>query len=163
MKSIISRHNRGIIRQSLEERSQTRQRTCDCARSRTCPLDGKCLQRNVVYKATVSSEKGAVEYVGSTCDTFKRRYMQHISDIRLGKSKKCTLVKYICDLKRDGIAYVLSWKILHKGPPGFGGTGRSCTVCNLERMAIAEADRVKSLNRRSELVAKCPHRRGLYF
>ena len=163
MKTIISRHNRGVIRRDTESKSQTSQRTCDCARNRTCPLDGKCLQRNVIYKATVESEKETVEYVGSTCDTFKRRYMQHISDIRLEKLKKCTLVKYICELKKDNTNYKLKWKILHKGPPGYGSAGTSCTVCNLERMAIAEADRVKSLNKRSELVAKCPHRRRMYF
>ena len=163
MKTIISRHNRGVIRKSIEEKLPVNQRTCDCSKNRTCPLDGHCLQRNVVYKATVKSEKGTVEYVGSTCDFFKRRYLQHLSDIRLGKSKKCTLVKYICELKNEGIDHELEWKILHKGPPGYSSTGRSCTVCNLERMAIAKADREKSLNKRSELVAKCPHRRGMYF
>jgi hypothetical protein len=161
MKTIISRHNKGVLRKSIEA-SQIEQRTCDCSRNRTCPLNGRCLQRNVVYKATVNSEKGTAEYVGSTCDLFKRRYLQHLSDIRLEKSKKCTLVKYICELKKEGIDYDLVWKILHKGPPGHNA-GRSCTVCNLERMAIANADREKSLNRRSELVAKCPHRRAMYF
>ena len=33
----------------------------------------------------------------------------------------------------------------------------SCSICNLERMAIADADRDKTLNIRKELATTCPH------
>ena len=49
MRSIINRHNAKILG-STEEPSLS---TCNCRKNSDCPLDGACLGRNVVYKATM--------------------------------------------------------------------------------------------------------------
>ena len=55
---IISGHNSKILK---EENPQGVGRKCNCRRGGSCPLDGNCLQTNLVYQATVSHEGGAEE------------------------------------------------------------------------------------------------------
>ena len=45
--------------------------TCNCRSKSSCPLNNKCLIKNVIYKATVISNKETKEYIGSTGKTFK--------------------------------------------------------------------------------------------
>ena len=58
--------------------------------------------------------------------------------------------------------FTVEWKILHRTKARFS-TRNGCTLCNLEKMAIARADKDKMLNTRTELQAKCPHNKGKYF
>ena len=54
VRSIISRHNKKTLRatSSKTDKSET---MCNCRDKKACPLDGKCLQHNVVYKASVTA------------------------------------------------------------------------------------------------------------
>ena len=51
MSSVIHKHNKSIMNAEKE----TESRKCNCPRNSTCPLDGNCLQKNLIYKAAVSS------------------------------------------------------------------------------------------------------------
>ena len=53
VKSIISSHNQKI----LPSQRNISIKTCNCITKTACPLNNQCLLRNIVYKATVSSEK----------------------------------------------------------------------------------------------------------
>ena len=162
MKAIIQRHNDMI----LESGTQTvaNERTCNCRRGVKCPLQGKCLIRNVIYKATVTSEGKCMEYIGSTGNDFKERYNGHnFSFSKEYKRNATKLSEHIWELKDKKAKYEIEWSILRRSHTRKPSAGGLCSTCNLERMAIAEADRNKILNKRSELSTKCKHFKRLYF
>ena len=50
--------------------------TCNCTKKPDCPLEGKCLQSNVIYKASVTTATTTETYVGLATN-FKERYRNH--------------------------------------------------------------------------------------
>ena len=57
------------------------EKLCNCRKKDQCPLDGKCLTDEVVYRAAVkqNDEQKIEGYVGITGNSFKTRYNQHKS------------------------------------------------------------------------------------
>ena len=56
------------------------EKTCSCPKNKKmdCPLDQKCLSKNIVYQATVSvPNKEPSTYIGQTSVTFKARLAVH--------------------------------------------------------------------------------------
>ena len=51
MKQIISGHNKKILSQHTDK---PQPRACSCPKNTTCPLEGKCLSKNLIYHATVT-------------------------------------------------------------------------------------------------------------
>ena len=54
VKSLISRHNKNVLSRACNKNNQEIS-TCNCRDKNSCSLNCKCLQENVVYKATISS------------------------------------------------------------------------------------------------------------
>ena len=50
MKNIINTHNKKIINPPKDNIA----RTCNCIRKHQCPLNEKCLTKNVIYKASIT-------------------------------------------------------------------------------------------------------------
>ena len=74
IKTIISNHNKAQINKS----DPTNDRNCNCRNSRTCPMDGKCNDQNIIYQAEVTTPTSSETYIG-LCDTsFKLRYRNHV-------------------------------------------------------------------------------------
>ena len=69
---------------------------------------------------------------------------------------KCVNFLLLWDLRRNNTKYKVSWKILKNTNSKFRPL-KMCTLCNLERLHIAAADKRKILNKRNELVTQCPH------
>ena len=158
MASLISSHNKKILnRQHNEEGNQ---RMCNCRSTNPCPLNGECLQSAVVYKADVTATNTLKSYIGCTALSFKQRFTDHKSSFRnKNQRNKTTLAKYVWDLKEKGITPVIKWSILKKGFPYSCGS-RRCDLCLEEKLQILQADNPDSLlNKRSEIVSKCPHAR----
>ena len=51
MEKIISSRNKKLL-----STPQAEERMCNCPRNTPCPLDGKCLAKNVIYEAEVTQE-----------------------------------------------------------------------------------------------------------
>ena len=51
IRSIITSHNTRIIRRSQSQNINTD--NCNCRNKHACPLQNKCMSKNIVYKATV--------------------------------------------------------------------------------------------------------------
>ena len=114
-----------------------------------------------IYKAEVKSNEGMCMYIGSTEGTFKQRMYGHKSDMKSDKNKnKTTLTRYMWDLKERGVDAEIEWKILKKCKKYKCGS-KKCDVCLSEKLEILKAARKgeKMLNKRNELMYKCPHRR----
>ena len=160
IKSALQRHNHKVLR---TEDVNKRVALCNCTK-RTCPVNGKCLTKGVVYKATVTTSSDEKEYIGSSCDLFKSRYNNHLSSFKLPAKRKATAIaSYVHELKDAGTDYNIRWEIIYKHGVSRRPEGRLCAICNLERFAIAMADKKKSLNKRSELTSKCQHQRACYL
>ena len=97
MKSIISSHNKYILSNATTPTQQPD--TCNCRKKPDCPLEGKCLQANVIYRATVTTETTTETYVGLATN-FKERYRNHQTSFRHSKRRNETeLSKYVCNLQ----------------------------------------------------------------
>ena len=46
---------------------------CDCRNKQNCPLNGKCLESSLVYKAELKTEDDTFNYIGLTEGTIKYR------------------------------------------------------------------------------------------
>ena len=162
VKAIISGHNKKLLGKEAINPD-----LCNCRNKTQCPVDNKCKSENVIYEATVSSENNDdMIYIGSTKRPFKNRLYEHRASFPKPnkiKPANCTrLTNYIWKLHEKNINYKISWKIIKqircKFKPNY-----MCTLCNLERLYIANANRRKILNKRNELVTQCPHYPKEYF
>ena len=130
---------------------------CNCRNSDNCPLGGTCLQESVVYRATVKCESGERSYIGSTEGPFKTRYYGHCSDMNRRNSKSRTaLSTFVWGKKDNKKNFDIRWEIHSRCQPYMCGS-RKCDVCLSEKAAILLDNGPFGLNRRSELLKKCPH------
>ena len=65
VKSLISRHNKNVLSRANNKKDQ-KISTCNCRDKDSSPLNGKFLQENVVYKATITTQNEPKEYIEST-------------------------------------------------------------------------------------------------
>ena len=154
MSSIISGHNRYV----LQEQDNVEQRRCNCTKKNECPLDGKCLDSNIIYEGKVTNHTDNIirPYVGLTSTQFKERLGVHNQGFKHRKySKSCELTKHIWELKDGNKQFSISWKILEhvKGQT----VGGECKLCVAEKLhIITHPERNLLLN--SNCFVKCVHK-----
>ena len=155
MKSIISSHNKHVLSNANAPTPQPD--TCNCRKKSDCPLEGKCLQTNVIYQATVTTETATETYVGLATN-FKERYRNHKTSFRHSKRRNETeLSKYVWNLQNEKKPFQIKWKILKKCKP-YSNINKKCSLCLNEKFIIICKKELCSLNRRNELASSCPHR-----
>ena len=116
-----------------------------------CPLDGKCLTKCVVYKATVTETdtKKQETYIGLTENEFKTRFNLHKSSFKLEhKRTTTTLSDHIWKLKKNNTDFNIKWEIIKNVKPYAPGE-KICKLC------ISKP----SLNKRTEIFGHCVHRK----
>ena len=127
-------------------------------------MNGTCLTRGVIYKATIKYNNKDMSYIGSTGRQFKSRYYDHMQSFRNRFKKDSTrLSKYIHSIKvnETDLKNIIKWEILHKTKQN--SPEKICSLCNLERFEIAFAKTKTLLNSRFELVGKCKHFAKFYL
>lgn len=155
MKSIISSHNKHVLSNANAQTPQPD--TCNCRKKPDCPLEGKCLQTNVIYQATVTTETTTETYVGLATN-FKERYGNHKTSFRHSKRRNETeLSKHVWKLQDAKKPFQIKWKILKKCKP-YSNISKKCSLCLNEKFIIICKKELCSLNRRNELASSCPHR-----
>ena len=111
MKSTIASHNKSILSNVTPALTQQSCDGCNCRKKNECPLEGQCLQTNVVYQATVTSETSTESYVGLATH-FKERYRNHNASFRHANRRNVTeLSKHIGTLKDAKKAFQIKWKV----------------------------------------------------
>ena len=155
VQQIINSHNKTILTSAAENNSKL----CNCREKNSCPLNGKCLQKGVVYQATVvqkyTNQKDT--YIGITENEFKTRYNQHTSSFRLPHKKSTTtLSEHVWNLKNNNIEHCISWEIIENSHP-YNTASKKCNLCTAEKYFILTGK--PTLNKRREIFAQCPHRR----
>ena len=158
MKQIIQAHNNKILSKTKKKQNKMPEKTCDCQKSKKdkCPLEGSCIQTDVIYKAT-TTEQQPKKYIGST-ENFKKRYTAHKYSFRHETHQNSTTLSHHVWEQELGTEPELKWEIIDKAPSYKKG-GRACQLCLTEKMHIMRVINNPSyLNRRSELAAKCRHK-----
>ena len=154
---IITSHNRGILNRPT---AGNESRPCDCRVRENCPLQGRCVVSSVIYRAEVirADNNTSESYVGVTEGPFKIRYNNHQSDFRNEhRWDKTELSKHIWFLRNNNINYRVKWSILKRKRAYSSASGR-CSLCTYEKFIILCRPNLATLNKRSELAARCKHR-----
>ena len=132
------------------------------AKNAVCPLDGQCLEKNIVYQATVSSSDGATEkYVGITAPPFKKRLGNHKKSFKHEKYKTETdLSNHTWKLKTEKKSFKINWKILDRGR-SFNPGSKICQLCTIEKYYLIFKPELCTLNSHNELGSHCRHKKKL--
>ena len=95
-----------------------------------CPLQNKCMNKDIVYKATISTSNtnDTKHYIGMPSNAFKERYSNHIKSFTHKKySNETELSKHIWHLKQNKTDFTIEWSIIKNSISYTGGSKR----CNL--------------------------------
>ena len=103
MAKVLSSHNRKIMEEQkfpVTNVSTAAERKCSCRSTVNCPLSGKCLSKNIVYQAIVTTRVNGIDkefkYVGLTSTSFKDRLANHKADaMHIGKRKNTSLSEFV--------------------------------------------------------------------
>ena len=158
LESIICSNNKRVL--SNVNKSASVKLKCNCRGGTTvCPLAGRCLEKELIYKAEVECENSdTTSYIGQTSNTFKERFTQHNQTFRNEKYEGSTaLSKHIWNLKRKNKTYNINWSILSKAST-YNPSTKQCNLCTTEKTLILLSKDIDLLNKRSELMGKCRHR-----
>ena len=151
LKSYIDSHNKKILEPQNQEKP-----SCNCRDKSKCPLPGECNSTNVIYQVDVESEGKIKTYFGQA-KKLKRRIYQHRMAFKNQNSGHATaLSNYIWKLKKYHKPFKISWSIKARAPTYKSGS-KSCRLCTLEKVAIAECPPSRLLNCRTEILTKCIH------
>ena len=132
---------------------------CNYRQKISCPLDGKCLTRCVVYKATVTetTSNNQETYIGLTENEFKTRFNLHKSSFKLEhKRTSTTLGEHVLKLKKQKHQLHHQKGGRQKVKP-FAPSDKVCKLCKLSIRRSAP-----SLNKRSEIFGHCIHRKKIH-
>ena len=138
------------------------ERICSCPRNKECPLNGECLTKNLIYRATVSCQgQKDMIYTGQSIRTFKERLANHSTSFKKAyKRTFCSLATYIWDLKLQNKQYTINWKKI-KACRTYSRETKRCDLCDSEKNEILSSmikDPTAVINSRTELMRSCTHR-----
>ena len=160
MKQLIDGHNKTILKKDNQPVQDKNVKTCNCRNRNDCPLQGECLQKEIVYQATVTTREEKETYVGLTATAFKTRWRNHQMSFKHEKKRYDTeLSKYLWELKMKNEEFKVSWKILAKAR-AYSNLSKRCNLCIEEKYFIITHPQMATLNKRNELVSTCRHRRN---
>ena len=162
MKQVIDGHNKAILKNAQNPEENQPKKMCNCRNEKECPLEGECLQNEIVYQATVTTRgvTGTTEmYVGLTATDFKTRWRNHQMSFKHEKRRNDTeLSKHLWKLKEKKEGYSISWKIIAKAK-AYSNTTKRCNLCITEKFFILSNPQMATLNKRNELISNSRHRR----
>ena len=157
MEQVIAGKNAKVLNDKLNEIPSKK---CSCTKGKECLLENRCLEKGIIYQATVEKEnKESKTYVGLTATDFKARYGVHKKSFEDPDYNQTTLSKHIHDLKSKGIEHKVTWKILDRGT-SYSPVSDVCHLCNKEAYYIIFEPHLAELNNRSELFSTCMHKKS---
>ena len=126
-------------------------------------MDGKCHTMKTVYKCIASvPTKPDNYYIRLSQDEWKKHYYNHRKPFQNQLYQSETMLSsYLWETKR-AINEVpsLKWSIITV-LPGYSNIKKCCQLCLYEKYAIiAYPDPQNLLNKRSEIMSKCPHQQN---
>ena len=154
--NIIKSHNNRIL---SEEKTQD-QPKCNCRQKDTCPLEGHCLDKELIYRCILkeNTTSDGVTYNGLTENTFKDQFYKHCNSFKNESKTNSTELsgKPFWEMKRKDIKKsIMHRSVIDHDKPYKNGSKR-CNLFLTEKYHILTSP-VTLINKRSELVSKCRH------
>ena len=125
---------------------------CNCRQKSSCPRDGKCLTKCVVYKATVTetTSNNQETYIGLTENEFKTRFNLYKSSFKLEhKITSTALSDHVWKLKKKNINFNIKWQVVKRVKP-FAPSNKVCGLCLQEKLSILRS--APSLNKEAKFL-----------
>ena len=155
MANLISQNNKTVLKRKANSSNTTP--PCNCRVKASCPLKGKCREKCIIYKATLTSDDSTMLYLGSCETDLKARFYNHNQNFKYQRKSNATeLSKAFWLDKIHGKSREITWEIVTQTTPYQPGA-RACMLCLTEKCAILQAYPATSLNKRTELMGKCHH------
>ena len=156
MAAIISMHNKIALLNRANPRRTTP--PCNCRNKANCPLEEKCRESSIIYKATQKSNGTARHKYGCSETEFKTRFNNHKQSLVYRHKRNATtkLSKAVWNAKDAGTNPSIEWSIAAKTSPYRPGA-KSCNLCLAEKPAILQSNLATTL-KKSELNSKCCHK-----
>ena len=133
--SITKSHNNKIL---SEEKAQD-QPKCNCRQKDTCPLEGHCLDKELIYRCILkeNTTSDGVNYNGLTENTFKDRFYKHCNSFKYESKENSTeLSKHFREMKRKGLKKpIMHWSVIDHAQPYQNGSKRY-NLCLTEKYHI---------------------------
>ena len=157
VKNHINQHNRKVLTNVISN-STNDSKTCNCMNASECPLDGKCLEKDVLYQGVVSSNLPNYKeklYKGICATYFKSKFNNHKKAFTNERYKNDTeLSKELWKVRERP---KITWSILGKYS-SYSPISKRCNLCLNEKLEIAVHKGENLLNKRSEVISKCRHK-----
>ena len=155
MQKIISSKNAKIL-----NTTENPLKNCNCRKDTLCPLQGRCLDKNVVYNATVTQQDETQNnYVGLASTEFKARLAVHKTSFKDSEKCQTSLSKHIYELKIKNVEHNVTWKVIDQGAP-FSPVSNVCNLCTKEKYQILFS-KIPLLNSRNEIYSHCRHKQSV--
>ena len=152
---MIKPHNNRIM---SEEKTQDQQK-CNCWQKDICPLEGNCLDKELMYQCTLkeNTTSDGVNYKGLAENTSKDRFYKHHNSIKYKTKENSTeLSKHFWEMRRKGIEKpIMHWPVTDHAKPVQNGSKR-WNLCLTVKYHVLISP-VNLISKKSELVSKCCH------
>ena len=119
-KQVIEGNNKATLRKAKQPEQVQTAKTCNCRNKTDCPLECDCLQKELVYQATVTTSEKEDTYMGLTATEFKTRWRNHQMSFKHEERRNDTnLSKYMWELNEKEKENLQCrrrpspWKIFH--------------------------------------------------
>ena len=127
MTNLISKHNKIVLKRKANSSNTTP--PCNCRVKASCPLKGKCGEKCIIYKATLTSDDSTMHYLGSRETEFKARFYNHSQSFKhQQKSNATELSKAFWLDKINGKCHKSLEKLSRKPPLTNQEQGLACCV-----------------------------------
>ena len=133
--NMIKSHNNRI----LSEKKTQDQPKCNCLQKDTCPLEGHCLDQELIYQCILkeNTTRDEVTYNDLTENTFKDRFYKHRNSFKYESKVNFTeLFKHFWEMKRKDIKKpIMHWSVIDHTKPHQNESKR-CNLCLTEKYHI---------------------------
>ena len=136
MKSKISKYNCKILATTPQAPPQN-VKMCSCSRNTTCPMDGKCLEKDILYIARITSDlPNYNEYKGICSTTWKECCGNHRKAFRNDDYEKdSALSEEVRNIKRKDGQYTIQWQ-KHQNFESYTPEMIKCSLCMNEKLEM---------------------------
>ena len=115
--SDIIMHYKAILHQS-DRKTQTVDKLCNCRNTSNRPLERRCKEGPIMYKATLTLQNESMVYYGSSETEFKSRYNNHKQSFKFEDKKHAAEPsKAIWNVKDAAKTPLIEWSIVKRVAP----------------------------------------------
>ena len=100
MANILTTHNKRLLK---SHNGKSEFKPCNCRYKLSCPLNGNCQDKAIVYQTTVQTKDQSKNYIGLCKTEFKARFYNHNHSFNSDSKRNATeLFKFIWPCKDSG-------------------------------------------------------------